>query len=101
MKDKSNCELPNLSDNNIPEINIANAVNMMKIVEQANGTRLLLVTNYTHLHENRDNEVQYLENKCSNLLGDIDNLRRYQNHILVGINQAPSTNEASRHAYVV
>ena len=83
------CESPNLSGNNIPEINIASAVTMARIVHQARGIRPVLVTNYIHLQESRDNEIQYLETKCSNLFGSINNLRRYQNHILVSINQAP------------
>jgi hypothetical protein len=82
-------EVPNLSDNNSAEINIASAMAMAQIVQKARRIKPILITNYTHLHENRNNEIRFLEHTCLNLFGEIDNLRRYQNYILVGINQAP------------
>jgi flagellar biosynthesis GTPase FlhF len=82
-------EVPNLFDSNSAEINIASAMAMAQIVQKARNVKPILITNYTHLCENRANEIQFLEHTCRNLFGEIDNLRRHQNHILVGINQAP------------
>jgi hypothetical protein len=82
-------EVPNLPNNNSAEINIGSAMAMAQIVQQARSIKLILITNHTHLHENRNNEIRFLEHTCRNLFGGIDNLRRWQNHILVGINQAP------------
>ena len=82
-------EVPNLSNNNSAEINIASAMTMARIVRQARSIKLILTTNHTHLHENRNNEIRFLEHTCRNLFGGIDNLKKYQNHILLGINQAP------------
>ncbi|MHA7877885.1 MAG: hypothetical protein ACX93T_03105 [Bacteroidota bacterium] len=82
-------EVPNVPGSNISEGNIARAINMAQIVQQARGIQFVLITNYTHLWENRDNEVRYLETQCSNLFGNVENLRNYQNHVLVGINQVP------------
>ncbi len=82
-------EAPNLSDNNSAEINIASAVTMAQIVQKARATKLVLITSHTQLHENRDHGIQFLERTCRNLCSSIDNLRRYQDHILVGINRVP------------
>ena len=46
-------EAPNLSDDNSAETNIASAVTMAQIVQKARNVKPILITNYTHLRENR------------------------------------------------
>lgn len=61
----------------------------MRVLQQARGIKPIFITSYENLRENRREEIRYLENTCCQMFGSADNLRRYQNAVLLGITKAP------------
>jgi predicted GTPase len=86
------CDCPGFSDNRGAEINIANAINTKRVLQQAAGVKAVFLTEYSDLIGNRGNNVHAMENMCKKMFGGADNLRRYQNSVLLGITKAPLYN---------
>ena len=87
--DNAYCDCPGFSDNRGAEINIANAINIRSVLQQARGVKAVFLTSYDELSASRGNNIQALENMCTQMFGGEDNLIRYQNAMLLGITKAP------------
>ena len=83
------CDFPGFSDNRGAEINIANAVNIRRVLQQASGIKAVFLTKYHSLGD-RGLGIERMENMCQQLFGSVDNLRRHQHSVLLGINRAPA-----------
>jgi hypothetical protein len=53
----------------------------------------VFLTSYDELSASRGNNIQALENMCKQMFGGVDNLRTYQNAVLLGITKAPLYDE--------
>jgi energy-coupling factor transporter ATP-binding protein EcfA2 len=83
------CDCPGFSDTRGAEINIANAINIRKILQQATGVKAVFLTQYSDLIGSRGNNIRAMESVCHQMFSGIKNLRRYQNSVLLGITKAP------------
>jgi hypothetical protein len=80
-------DCPGFSDNRGAEINIANAVNIRHALQQAGGVKAVFLTSYPGFIGDRGECIRNLEHMCEQLFGGIDNLRRHQDSVLLGINR--------------
>ena len=87
--DNAYCDCPGFSDSRGAEINIANAINIKRVLQQATGVKAVFLTSYNGLFEDRSRSTQAMEAMCEQMFGGIDNLRRHQNAVLLGITKAP------------
>ena len=83
------CDCPGFSDNRGAEINIANAINTRRILQQARGVKAVFLTDYYGLLADRGRSIEAMANMCLQMFGSVDNLRRHQNSVLLGITKAP------------
>ncbi|MCU0318332.1 MAG: hypothetical protein MUC61_03300 [Amoebophilaceae bacterium] len=83
------CDCPGFYNTMGAEINIANAINMRKVLQQATGVKVVFLAEYDALLCNRGYHIRNLEAMCGKMFGGADNLRRYQNSVLLGITKAP------------
>ncbi len=83
------CDCPGFSNNRGAEINIANAINIKRILQQAAGVKVVFLTEYAGLIGSWRNNVQAMENMCRKMFGSADNLRRHQDSVLLGITKTP------------
>ena len=83
------CDCPGFSDTRGAEINIANAINIRKVLRQARGVKAVFLASYNGLVANRGRDIQAMEKMCLQMFGSVDNLIRYQNAVLLGITKAP------------
>jgi DNA segregation ATPase FtsK/SpoIIIE-like protein len=82
-------DFPGFSDNRGAEINIANAINIKRVLREASGVKAVLLANHSDFSARRGSAMQSLENACEELFGGVENLRRHKNSVLLGINRAP------------
>jgi hypothetical protein len=87
------CDCPGFSDTRGAEINIANAINIRKILQQATGVKAVFLAEYTDFIGGRGSGIRNMEAMCRKMFGGADNLRRYQNSVLLGITKAPFYDE--------
>jgi hypothetical protein len=87
------CDCPGFSDTRGAEINIANAINIRKILQQATGVKAVFLAEYTDFIDGRGSSIRNMEAMCKKMFGGADNLRRYQNSVLLGITKAPFYDE--------
>jgi energy-coupling factor transporter ATP-binding protein EcfA2 len=83
------CDCPGFSDNRGAEINIANSLNINRILQNATGVKAVFLTGYNGLFDDRGSSLQIMEDMCLQMFGGIDNLRRHKNAVRVGITKAP------------
>jgi energy-coupling factor transporter ATP-binding protein EcfA2 len=83
------CDCPGFTDNRGAEINIANAINTRRVLQQARGVKAVFLTSYNGLSDDRGASIGAMESMCQQMFGGIENLRRYQNAVLLGITKAP------------
>jgi|688.fasta_scaffold106786_2 hypothetical protein len=83
------CDCPGFADNRGAEINIANAINTKKVLQQAKGVKAVFLTSYNGLFEDRRSNIRNMENMCLQMFGSAENLRKHQNSVLLGITKAP------------
>ena len=83
------CDCPGFSDNRGAEINIANAINTRRILQQARGVKAVFLTDYYGLLADRGRSIEAMANMCLQMFGSVDNLRRHQSSVLLGITKAP------------
>jgi hypothetical protein len=89
-------DCPGFSDNRGAEINIANAINIRYALRQAGGVKAVFLASYPGLITNRGACIRNLENMCQQLFGGIDNLRRHQDSVLLGMNRVPLQTNLNR-----
>ena len=90
------CDCPGFSDNRGAEINIANAINTRRVLQQATGIKAVFLAEYSDFIGSRGNNLQAMESMCHQMFGGIDNLRRHQNAVLLGITKAPLYNRSGQ-----
>lgn len=90
------CDCPGFSDTRGAEINIANAINIRKILQQATGVKAVFLTDYNGLLVDRGSGIRNMEAMCKKMFGGADNLRRYQDSVLLGITKAPHYNTSGQ-----
>jgi hypothetical protein len=83
------CDCPGFSDTRGAEINIANAINIRKILQQATGVKAVFLASYYGLFDERGSSIRNVETMCRKMFGSVDSLKRYQNSVLLGITKAP------------
>ena len=83
------CDCPGFSDNRGAEINLANAINTRRVLQQATGVKAVFLVSYYGLHDDRGAGVMAMEHMCYQMFGGVDNLRRHQDSVLLGITKAP------------
>ena len=83
------CDCPGFSDNRGEEINIANAINVRRVLQQASDVKAVFLTEYFDLIGSRGRNIEAMEKMCEQMFGNVDNLRRNQNSVLLGVTKAP------------
>jgi hypothetical protein len=83
------CDCSGFADNRGAEINIANAINTKRVLQQATGVKAVFLANYNGLFEDRRSGIRTMENMYLQMFGSVGNLRRHQNAVLLGITKAP------------
>jgi energy-coupling factor transporter ATP-binding protein EcfA2 len=83
------CDCPGFGDSRGAEINIANAINIRKVLQQAGGLKALLLVEYSDLTGSRGSSRKVMEAMCLQMFGGIDNLKKHQDAVLLGITKAP------------
>jgi flagellar biosynthesis GTPase FlhF len=86
------CDCPGFADNRGAEINIANAINTRRVLQQAGGVRAVFLAEYSDFIGSRGDNIQAMESMCLQMFGSVENLRRHQNAVLFGITKAPLCN---------
>jgi hypothetical protein len=82
-------DCPGFSDNRGPEINIANAIYIRRVLQQVKSVKAVFLASYPELISSRGEHIRNLENMCQQLFGGLDNLRAHQNSVLLGMNRVP------------
>jgi energy-coupling factor transporter ATP-binding protein EcfA2 len=93
---KAYCDCPGFSDNRGAEINIANAINTSRVLQQVRSIKAVFLSSYHELFNFRGNSIRALEEMCLQMFGSVGNLRRHQNAVLLGITKAPLYNGSGR-----
>jgi energy-coupling factor transporter ATP-binding protein EcfA2 len=94
--DQTYCDCPGFSDNRGAEINIANAINTRRVLQQARGVKAVFLASYSGLSNDRGASRRAMESMCLQMFGSADNLRRHQNSVLLGITKAPLYNRSGQ-----
>jgi hypothetical protein len=89
-------DCPGFSDNRGAEINIANAINTSRVLQQAQGVKAVFLTGYNGLFDDRGGSIRNMETMCHQMFGSIDNLRNHQDSVLLGVNRAPLQTSLNR-----
>jgi hypothetical protein len=87
------CDCPGFLDNRGAEINIANAVNIKRVLQVAKSAKVLVLINYYSLKADRARGLTDMLNICAQLFGSTSNLSRFQDSLLLGITQAPANRD--------
>jgi energy-coupling factor transporter ATP-binding protein EcfA2 len=90
------CDCPGFSDNRGAEINIANAINTRRVLQQATGVKAVFLAEYSDLIGSRGSNIRAMEHMCHQMFGGVDNLRGHQNAVLLGITKAPLYNRVGQ-----
>jgi hypothetical protein len=83
------CDFLGFGDNRGAEINIANTINIRKVLQQAKSVKLLYLASYHDLTSGRGRGWKAMMDMCIQMFGGIDNLRKHQHAVLLGISNAP------------
>ena len=83
------CDCPGFFSTRGAEISIANAINIRTILQQATGVKAVFLASYNGFLSSRGSSIRTLEDMCRKMFGGADNLRKYQNSVLLGITKAP------------
>ena len=83
------CDCPSFNDTRGSAINIANSINIKKILRQVSSVKALFLTSYADISTGRGRGIAAMKDLCQQMFGSVENLRRYQNSVLLGITQAP------------
>ena len=87
--DKAYCGCPGFLNTRGEEINIADSLNINRVLQQATGVKAVFLTSYHGFFTDRGSNARAMEEMCHQMFGGIDNLRRHQNAVLLGITKAP------------
>jgi energy-coupling factor transporter ATP-binding protein EcfA2 len=83
------CDCPGFLDNRGAEINIANAVNIKRALQEAKCVKVLILINYHSLLADRGRGLTDMLSLCTQLFGSTANLKRFQEALLLGVTQVP------------
>jgi energy-coupling factor transporter ATP-binding protein EcfA2 len=85
------CDCLGFLDNRGAEINIANSVNIRRILQAAQSVKVLILLNYRSLLADRSRGLADMLNMCTQLFGGLAHLERFKGALLLGVTQAPAT----------
>ena len=83
-------DFPGFSDNRGAVVNIANAINIKHVLKQVRSVKLVFLTSYQGLRQDRGESFDDLGRMCEQMFGGVENLRRHQNSVLLGVNRVPA-----------
>lgn len=95
----THCDCPGFLDNRGPEINIANAVNILSSLRQARSVKVVALVSYYSLRAMRARGLEQMLEICYNLFGQ--DLAKYKKSILIGITQVPVHSSLKDHKDLV
>ena len=90
------CDCPGFLDNRWPEVNIANAVNIRRVLQEASSVRLLILLNYDTLKVDRGRGLSELLKICTQLFGSSQQLSAHKDSVLLGITHVPVNKRMDR-----
>jgi energy-coupling factor transporter ATP-binding protein EcfA2 len=85
------CDCPGFLDNRGAEINIANAVNIKRVLQEAEYVKVLILINYHSLLADRGRGLTDMLRICTQLFGSEANLARCQDALLLGVTKVPNS----------
>jgi hypothetical protein len=83
------CDFPSFSDNRGAEINIANALNIKRFLQNAGSVKVIFLAEFGELLTNHGQTLNAMEGMVKQMFGRETNLRKYKNAVLLGITKAP------------
>jgi energy-coupling factor transporter ATP-binding protein EcfA2 len=83
------CDFPSFSDNWGAEINIANALNIKRFLQNAGSVKVIFLAEFGELLTNHGQTLNAMEGMVKQMFGRETNLRKYKNAVLLGITKAP------------
>jgi energy-coupling factor transporter ATP-binding protein EcfA2 len=83
------CDCPNFSDNRGAEINIANALNMKRFLQEAGSVKVIFLAEFGEFLTNHGQTLNAMEGMVKQVFGGETHLRRHKNAVLLGITKAP------------
>jgi energy-coupling factor transporter ATP-binding protein EcfA2 len=83
------CDCPGFGDSRGSEVNIANAVNIKKALNESPATKVILLISYHELKAARGAALFAAQHMLIQLFGGSENLERYEKSVLVCVTQAP------------
>ena len=90
------CDCPGFLDDRGAEINIANAVNIRRLLQSAQCVRVVILINYDALKSARGRGIRDILLICRQLFGHTEEPMRYQSSLLLGVTEAPMTMRLDR-----
>ena len=84
------CDCPGFLDNRGAEVNIANAVNIRRLLQSSSDVRVIVLINYHSLKADRGRGLRETLEICTQLFGSSAQLVRHRGSLLLGITQVPS-----------
>jgi hypothetical protein len=90
------CDCPGFLDNRWAEVNIANAVNIRRALQEASSVRLLILINYDTLKVDRGRGLSDMLRICTQLFGSSDQLSNHKDSVLLGITHVPGDKRMER-----
>jgi hypothetical protein len=82
------CDCPGFLDNRGSEINIANAVNIRRILQAARSVRIVVLISDMTLVADRCRGLTDMLRICTQLFGSADTIRKHKESLLLGVTQA-------------
>ncbi len=83
------CDCPGFLDNRGAEINIANAVNIRRLLQSSRCVKVLALINYHSLKADRGRGIREMLQICTQLFGSVSQLAHHKDSLLLGITQVP------------
>jgi 50S ribosome-binding GTPase len=82
------CDCPGFLDNRGAEINIANAVNIRRILQAARSVRIIILISDVALIADRSRGLTDMLRICTHLFGSLDTIKRHKESLLLGVTQS-------------
>jgi hypothetical protein len=82
------CDCPGFLDNRGAEINIANAVNIRRILQAARSVRIIILISDVALIADRSRGLTDMLRICTHLFGSLDTIKKHKESLLLGVTQS-------------
>jgi energy-coupling factor transporter ATP-binding protein EcfA2 len=83
------CDCPGFLDNRGAETNIANAVNIRRVLQAARSVRIVILISDKTFDADRCRGLTDMLRICTQLFGSADNIKKYKESLLLGVTRAP------------